>query len=650
MRVILIFLLLIITLHAYPQRQALSTQSSRAEKHYTRGAGHLHIREFEKAEKELIKATESDIHFTEAWMLLGDLYIDTRRFEDAAIAYTKSLHTGRKTYPEAFFFAGSVELKIGWYDSAYVHLERFLSFTQTSEIRKSMARLRLASAAFSRIAIKNPVPFRPKNLGPNVNSSFSEYFPCLTVDDKTLLFTRRVSDKDHPGREQEDFYISNWSDTTWSEAKALDYPINTYMNEGAPTLSSDGQRLFFTACAGYSGYGESRIGFGSCDLFMSVKHGNTWQEPVNLGNPINTSMWETQPGFSSDGRTLFFIRGYTDRMSVYHQDIYFSVLDTNWRWSRPEKMPDNINTPGIEESVFIHPDSKTLYFSSDGHPGMGGLDIFITRKQSDGSWSEPENIGYPINTFADENSLMVSGDGKLGYFASDREGGYGKLDLYSFEMPERIRPNKITYLKGIVYDEKTHEPLAGTFELTDLATAEVNISSQADATSGEFLVALPTGKSYALNVSSPGYLFYSDHFNLEGDFDRLNPYIKDVPLQPIIVGETVILRNVFFDTDSYLLLSESKIELDRLSGLLKKNQGITIEISGHTDNQGDDAYNLELSLQRSKSVMEYLINQGIKPIRMTYKGYGETLPVQTNDTENGRARNRRTEFKIIEVR
>lgn len=649
MRVIIIILIVLGWVNGFSQRQKISTTSTRAEKHFYRGTEHLHIREYEKAEKELLKSVSIDDKFVEAWMVLGDLYTDTRRYQEAVTAYTKSLYCNTTFYPEALFYAGSVELSIGMYDSAQRHLERFLEFPSRSEMRKSMATLRLASTKFALEALKTPVPFHPKNLGPTINTAFSEYFPCLTVDDKTLLFTRRIDDPDRPGREQEDFFMAQYADTSWSEAKALDYPINTWMNEGAPTLSPDGQKLIFTACAGYSGYGENRIGFGSCDLFMSEKRGNTWSEPVNLGNPVNTSMWETQPSFSSDGRTLYFIRGYTDRFSVYHQDIYTCQREASGRWTTPERLPDIINSDGVEESVFIHPDGKTLYFASDGHPGMGGLDIFISRKNDDNTWSKPINLGFPINTFADENSLMVSGDGRLGYFASDRKGGYGKLDLYSFEMPANIRPNTITYLKGNVFDARTKEPLAGNFELIELATAKISVSSTADPSNGEFLVALPTGNAYALNVSYPNYLFYSEHFDLEGEFDRFNPYTKNIPLQPILPGESVILRNVFFDTDSYILLPESKIELNRLTTLLKNNPGINIEISGHTDNQGDDAYNLELSLQRAKSVKEYLIQQQIKPERLKHRGYGETLPVMSNDTEDGRSKNRRTEFKIMEM-
>ena len=280
---------------------------------------------------------------------------------------------------------------------------------------------------------------------------------------------------------------------------------------------------------------------------------------------------------------------------------------------------------------------------------MGGLDIFVSRKDSSGQWSTPINMGYPINTFHDENSLMVSADGKLGYFATDRPGGYGKLDLYSFEIPLELRPRIITYFKGTVFDEADGKKLSAKFELIDLATGQTIIQSESDPVDGSFLVALPSGKRYALNVSHPDYLFYSDHFDLESNHDYEHPFLKDIPMQAIKVGESVVLRNVFFATDSYELMPESQAELNRLANLLLQNPNMQIEIAGHTDNQGNDDYNFDLSLKRAKAVYDYLLNKRIEPQRLTYKGYGETQPVDTNDTPEGRAKNRRTEFKIIHL-
>lgn len=645
--ILLLYLFAQVPLQA--QQRHLSTNSDKAEKAYYRGSDCYNMKDLACAEQEFHKAIKADERFSEAWIVLGEVLADQGRSAEALEAFESALKKGRTYYPEVLYFMGTLELRMGEYEKARYHFREFLASRPASPRREALAQRQLADCEFAIQAIKNPVPFNPINMGPEINSEYSEYFPCLTVDDQMILFTRRIPSADFPGREQEDFYVSRRVDGKWTKAEPIGKPINTRYNEGAPTLSPDGNYLIFTACASQGDYGEGRQGYGSCDLFISRKMGNEWSEPRNIGFPVNTAKWETQPSFSSDGRTLYFIRGFSDTRGIYTQDIYMTQLQDDGSWSDPEKLPDFINSPGDEESVFIHPDGQTLYFSSDGWPGMGGKDIFMCRRQADGTWSKPENLGYPINTANDENSLVVSGDGRYGFFASDRPGGYGKRDLYYFEIPESLRPKPLTYLKGTVYDASDGHKLGARFELIDLTTGLTVVTSSSDPVDGTFLVALPSGSSYALNVSHPGYLFYSDHFDLQGTFTALNPYLKDVPLQPVSVGKEVVLKNVFFNTDSYQLLPESKVELDRLAGLLKENPGMNIEIGGHTDSQGSDAHNLELSLNRARAVYEYLVMQGIAPERLTYKGYGKNHPIDTNDTPEGRANNRRTEFKVIKM-
>ena len=648
---IVIFLLLTLPYpEATAQRRQLSTESSRAERAYYKGTDCLSIRDYNCAEKELQRAVSADEGFSEAWIVLGEVLADLERYEEALDAFRKAISVGRTFYPDALYYAGTLELRTGQYEEARKHLSDFLESSSTPSRRRMVAELKLRSCEFAVNALRNPMPFEPLNLGPAINSVYSEYFPCLTVDNQTLLFTRRIPDPQMDEREQEDFFVSVRENGEWISARSIGMPINTLFNEGAPALSPDGSFLIFTACSSQAGYGEGREGYGSCDLFISYRQGSQWSRPENLGSPVNSSRWETQPAIAPDGKTLYFIRGFHDASQQYQQDIYTTVYHPETGWSIPEKLPDHVNSPGLEESVFIHPDGVTLYFSSDGWPGMGGLDIFVTRKNPDGTWSQPENLGYPINTHHDENSLMVSGDGKRGYFASDRPGGYGNLDLYSFQIPEQFRPSPITYLKGRVYDEKSLEPLSASFYLIDLNSGEIVVKSTSDPSDGSFLVALPFGRSYALNATHPGYLFFSEHFDLDqGDYSYDNPFLKDVPLKSIRIGETVVLRNVFFDTDSYALLKESRVELDRLAGMLRENPSIRIEISGHTDNQGNDEYNLELSWNRAKTVYQYLVDAGIAMDRLAFKGFGETRPVAGNDDEAGRALNRRTEFKITQL-
>ncbi|MEZ5083299.1 MAG: OmpA family protein [Bacteroidales bacterium] len=324
-----------------------------------------------------------------------------------------------------------------------------------------------------------------------------------------------------------------------------------------------------------------------------------------------------------------------------------TYLNDKGDWSVPEMLPETINTKGYEGSVFIHPDNQTLYFSSDGHVGMGGMDIYFSRKDSLGRWGWPVNLGYPINTHKDENSILINAGGDLAMFASDRKTGYGALDLYSFELYEEARPQFVTYFKGIVFDEGTKSKLKARFELTDLKTGEVAITSFSNAGNGEFLVCIPTDKNYALTVSCDGYLFFSENFGISGTNTTQDPFLKDIPLKRIKAGEKVVMKNIFFETDKFELKESSKVELNKLIEFLNNNPTVKIEIGGHTDNVGSPEYNLELSLNRAKAVNDFLVERGIDQLRILYKGYGETNPIDSNETEEGRANNRRTEFKVI---
>jgi len=296
--------------------------------------------------------------------------------------------------------------------------------------------------------------------------------------------------------------------------------------------------------------------------------------------------------------------------------------------------------------VFIHPDNQTLYFTSDGHVGMGGFDLYMSRRNDDGTWGKPVNLGYPINTEKDEMSLFVDARGRLAYINSDREGGYGSEDIYRFPIPKSIAPYPTTFMKGLVYDKETKDYLGASFELIDVETGNVVVESQSNLEDGQFIVCLPLGKNYALHVSKDGYLFYSEKFELStGSFDK--PFAMDVPLTPLKEGIDVVLNNVFFDLNKFDVLANSKAELDKLVEFLTNNKQLVIELSGHTDNQGSEDHNQVLSLNRAKSVKDYLVSRGIMETRVQTKGYGSTKPVASNDTAEGRSKNRRTVFTIV---
>lgn len=650
MRVIaLLFILLISDSFTASAQVKLSTQDKKAIAFFEDAMFQYRQGNLEKAELSYKNAIERDSNFIEAHFELALFYGEQRKYGKAIESLSRIIEINSSSYPETYYYSGLFYLNLGKYNESKSSLENFLKSSDKDLKRRENAENMIDKCDFAIKNAETKVAFNPVNMGSTVNSKFSEYYPCLTADESMLLFTRQVSSSQTLDGTNEEFFISNKKGNEWEPSFNLGLPINTLNNEGAPTLSVDGLLLIFTACPLYGDYGPGRNGYGRCDLFFSQRVGDRWSTPKNLGEPVNSRHWETQPSFASDGRTLYFVRGIVTTEGIKDQDIYQTYLSDSG-WSEPVRLPSPVNTSGREESVFIHPDGKTLYFASDGHPGFGGLDIFVSRKGEDGAWSQPINLGYPINTENNENSLMVNAKGDIGYFASNREGGFGGLDLYYFEIPEDKKPGRVTFLKGRVYDSETKRTLLAKFELIDLKTGEIVVESYSNSGNGEYLVCLPPGRDYALNASRDDYLFYSDNFTLTASENSDKPFIKDVPMQAIKKGAKVVLNNIFFETNKFDLKDESKVELKKLISFLNVNKSVDIEIGGHTDNTGGKEFNMKLSQSRAKSVYDYLVENKIDPIRLSFKGYADTEPVADNDSAGGRAKNRRTEFKIIEIK
>ncbi|MCC6690665.1 MAG: PD40 domain-containing protein [Bacteroidia bacterium] len=646
----LLFIATLLNGFVQAQPTSYSTKNNKAIKHYEESQKFIALNQ-QKSVDMLNSAIEKDYNFIEAHALLAELLAYNGKFDKAIEQYNITFSINPNFYQNNYFFAGRLELKLGKYKEAKEHFEKYISARSVNHKMDDEANLYIKSCDFAIESMAHALPFNPLNIGPEINTSEDEYFPTITADDQMFLFTRKLSlpagASPYGLPYQEDFFYSTKQNGKWTTARGIGNNINTPLNEGAPSLSADGNYLFFVACSDDNNYGAGRQGFGSCDIFVSRKMGDKWVNPHNIGSPVNTRAWETQPSFSSDGKTLYFVRGIINEQGHKQGDIYMAQLKADGKFSHPVRLGKNINTPFHEESVFIHPDNQTLYFSSNGRVGMGGLDIYMSKRGADGQWGEAVNLGYPINTFNDENSLLVDSKGKLAYFASNRAGGIGGLDIYTLEVDSKFKPENMTYLKGKVYDSKTKKPLNASFELIELDSGKTVMQSESNQLTGEFLVCLPTNKNYALNVSKAGYLFYSENFSLKETKDISKPFMMDVPLQPIDTGVTVQLKNIFFETNKFDLKPESKAELQKLISFLNLNSTLKIELSGHTDNTGDKKFNTTLSHNRAKSVYDYLIANGIATDRLLYKGYGDTKPVAPNDTPENKQKNRRTEFKVI---
>jgi outer membrane protein OmpA-like peptidoglycan-associated protein/tetratricopeptide (TPR) repeat protein len=615
------------------------TSSPKAKKWQDKAMEAYGFKDYDKAEQYCLKAISFDEGYILPYMMLGDIYTEREDYEKSIETYETLLSLRPGVHPDPYYFLGKAQYMIGEYKASIPNFKKYLDFPEIDPFRGMNAEELLRNALFRADAMDNPVPFNPENVGHGVNTPFDEYVNIITTDGSRMLFTRKTPINIEKNLYEENVFSSQSLESEWQTAKNFDENLNAIGNLGAITISPDGSYIFFTAC-------HLPQGFGSCDLYYMRRSGDRWTTPQNLGPTINTSTWESQPSFSADGKTLYFASRRPGGFGS--SDIWKSELQDNDEWGEPMNLGEKVNSQKSEMSPQIHQDGRTLYFSSMGHVGMGGYDLFYSRIDSNGTWGEPINLGYPVNTLADEVNIVVTAVGTEAYISSDQYGGYGKFDVYRFDLPEAARPAKVTYMKGKVFDAETRKPLLARFELIDLDNGRTVVESWSDEVNGQFLVCLPTDRRYALNVSSDWYLFHSENFNLTGENTAIEPFLKDIPMRKIERGKSVVLENIFYETDKYEIKPESKAELQKLIKYLHQYPSLKIEISGHTDNVGTEAYNLELSNKRAKSVYNYLVNEGISPERLTSKGFGFAKPVASNETEEGRAKNRRTEFEVVD--
>ncbi|HZV70592.1 MAG TPA: OmpA family protein [Saprospiraceae bacterium] len=461
----------------------------------------------------------------------------------------------------------------------------------------------------------------------DINTPHNEYLGRWTLDGREFIFTRRFN-------EQEDIFLTTFEKNKVIEVK--DFSFNTSGNEAAQTISPDGKYLVFTSCG-------RPDGMGGCDLYISKRKDGTWNKPVNMGSPINTPSWDSQPCFGLDGQTIYFSSNRAGGKGG--SDIWFVRLQPNGKWSSPVNAGEEINTSDSEESPFIHFDGRTIYFMRNGKDGLGGFDLYFSRLGIDGKWKTPDNMKAPINTGADEGALSLHPDGRTAIITRMTENQLN--DLFEFQLPPEYLSSPMQALEVLVTDAETKLPLHARLEVFEVTGHDTIRNSQWADDHGMITMALDRNKSYGLIASAEEYLMHSVH--LQADTASRRKMHIELNRISSAIDKTVVLENIFFSTGSAALLPESGAELNKLYQTLLTNPGMNIELRGHTDNVGSDESNMQLSEARAKSVYQYLVDRGINASRLSFKGFGETQPVAGNETEDGRRQNRRTEFFVSRI-
>lgn len=493
--------------------------------------------------------------------------------------------------------------------------------------------------------VASPVKIKIQNLSNTVNSPYADYSAIFSADQNTLFFTSRRpqttgGEKDNEGNYMEDIYMSSRTKTGWSAAHNIGAPINTEWHEATVGVSPDAQTILI--------YKDD---MGDGNIYSTSLDGDVWSKPVKLNDNINTKHWEPSAFISADGNSLYFASNKPGGFGGV--DLYMSKRGSDGDWEKATNLGANINTMYDEDAPSIHPDGVTLSFSSNGHNTMGGFDIFSSLLSFDGNWSEPVNVGYPINTTDDDIFYMVSPNGKTAYFSSFREDGLGEKDNYMATFLER-KETPLTLIQGTVNDEAGMPAKKVMITVTDNETEEIVGVYNANAKTGQFLFILTPGKNYNITYQAENQLFYSENMEIPKQSSYYE-FKRSVKMHPIVVGSKITLNNIFFDFDKATLRPLSNVELKNLVLLMKSNPNMKVEISGHTDSKGDDAYNMKLSDERAQAVVNRLTEKGIVSAYMKAKGYGETQPVAPNtkpngtDDPEGRQLNRRVELTITEL-
>jgi outer membrane protein OmpA-like peptidoglycan-associated protein len=603
-------------------------QAKQAVQYYEAGLRALENNDTQKAIQQFTIATSKDSLNTDPVIALFQIYNDTKKFE-LAIQYFNRLKKIDSAAAVPFLVKqGAALASLGQYDAATKLLTPFILNNSLPNYLKEKATALNAVCQFA--TKQNIAPeITILNMGDSINSAASEYFPTVSIQDSLFLFMRRLN------LSREDFYTSNINAHGLTSALPLSDTLNFAAKKGSMSLSADLQTLYYAA-----DYAEQ--GYGRYDIYKVQRTAWGWSKPKNLGQRINSDFWDSAPSIAPDGNSIYFASNRPEGFGGI--DIYVAYKNEKGYWEDAINLGPTINTKGDDQTPFIHADNQSLYFSSNGHPGFGGADFYVTRKKIDGSWTTPINLGYPINTYDNEGSIAVSSNGTIAYIASDRADSRGELDIYKITLAENTRAHKTWFIKGQIIDAKTKKTIAADLNMVDPASGYPIMEMQVDSM-GQFLLALPYFDSLGLKINSIGHDYLSSILPID-TVKAMSGKTFSFALEPIEKIFTKTFHQVFFETNSAKLQAVSAVELDALATYLKTSLNASILIEGHTDNTGALAQNNLLSLQRANAIANYLIQKGIAEKRIQTKGLGASMPIADNNTTEGRAKNRRTSFTI----
>ncbi|GAA3941867.1 OmpA family protein [Hymenobacter algoricola] len=622
--------------------QSKPIANAKARSLYEKAQALAKDRNFDKAIETLTVLNQKFPSMGEPYILKGSLLKAMGENRGAFEAYRDGL--GKLALDPArsldYYTLADLAISFGEYTTAGDNYKRYIKTAPKGQRFVFRAQRQLLNCEFAAKAMAAPVGVVPERLSEPLNTFRFQYFPALTADNRFLLYTARPT-----AQSDEDLYIAKQNkDGSLGQPVPISKAINTPYNEGAGTISGDGKTLVFASC-------DRPNAVGNCDLYISRRTGNNWSKPQNLGRNVNSVEWDSQPTLSADGRTLYFTS--TRRGGKGQEDLYVTNLQPDGTWSLARNLGEPVNTPGKDMAPFIHASGTTLYYVTDGLVGMGGLDVYRCELQGP-KWSDPQNLGYPLNTFENEASLFISSDNRRGFCSRSRAAEPGMksererpVELFGFEVPQPVRARETsTYTQGRVFDAITKKPIQADVQLYDLLTDELTQYVSSDPEDGDYTVVLNEGRQYAMYAAADKYLMKSLSFDYS-DKRSFDPLTLDIYLEPLRAGRSIVLNNLFFDTNEFQLKPKSRTELNRLIQFMRQYQEVAVEISGHTDDIGADADNVTLSQNRARSVYTYLVEHGVKATRLRYKGYGETKPLTANDTEQHRQQNRRIEFRIL---